>query len=89
VLALLDHPVQNDFERHGVRAYAARLEKTAIALPLAILVMHHMVIVIPFDGGLKVVEGEAFFFLGVPFGFFDLADHSTVHFVLFSVSVDI
>lgn len=89
MVALLDHPVQEDFERHGVHAYAARLEKVAITIPLAIHIMHHVVIIIPPDGGLKVVEREALLFLGISFRFFDLSDHSTVHVVLCSVSVDI
>ena len=89
MVALLDHPVQKDLERHGVYAYAARLEKAAIAIPLAIHIMHHVVVIIPLDGGLEIVEGEAFLFLGISFRFFDLSDHSTIHIVLYSVSVDI
>jgi hypothetical protein len=89
MVALLDHPVQEDFERHGVYAYAARLEKVAITIPLTIHIMHHMVIVIPPDGGLEIVEREALLFLGISFGFFNLTDHPTIHIVLCSVSVDI
>ena len=90
MVALLDHPVQKYLERHGVHAYAARLEKAAIAIPLAIHIMHHVVVIIPFDGGLEIVEREAFLFLGISFRFFDLSDHSTIHIVLlYSVSVDI
>ena len=89
MVALLDHPIQEDFERHGVHAYAARLEKAAITIPLAIHIMHHVVVIIPFDGGLEIVEREALLFLGVSFSFFNFTDHSTVHVVLYSVSMDI
>ena len=89
MVALLDHPVQNDFERHGVHAYAARLEKVAITIPLAIHIMHYVVVIIPFNRGLEIVEREALLFLGVSFRFFNLTDHSTVHVVLYSVSMDI
>ena len=90
MVALLDHPVQKDLECHGVYTYAARLEKAAIAIPLAIHIMHYVVVIIPFNRGLEIVEREAFLFFGISFRFFDLSDHSTIHIVLlYSVSVDI
>jgi len=89
MVALLYHPVQKNLERHSMYAYATRLEEAAIAIPLAIHIMHHVVVIIPFNRGLEIVEGEAFLFLGISFRFFDLSDHSTIHIVLYSVSVDI
>jgi len=78
----------------GFRApWCARIRhasgKVAITIPLAIHIMHHVVIIIPSDGGLEIVERKALLFLGVSFSFFNLTDHSTVHVVLYSVSMDI
>jgi len=88
MVALLDHPVQEDFERHGMHAHPAGLEEFAVAGPFTLLVLHDVVVVIPFECGLEVVNCDAIFLFGISFRFFDFSDHSAIHAVLSSVSLE-
>jgi hypothetical protein len=60
-------------------AISARLEETAIAAKVAIIIIDDMVAVLTLDGDSETLKVKAFPFCGIAFGFLDLADHRVVH----------
>jgi hypothetical protein len=63
-----------------VDAEAVTVEKITIAIPFPVSIGNAMQIVCAVNCDCEGFKVETLAFLGVPFGFFDFADHSRVHF---------
>jgi hypothetical protein len=64
-----------------VGANAAAAKEIAVAVPFAVREDGPVGIVLAVNGDRKGFEVKPFAFVSVPFGFFDLTDHSRVHLV--------
>jgi hypothetical protein len=73
------HLVQQAFQRHGVAADSAKVEKFAIALPMAMFEPDLVVVIVAAERNGKLLKVEAVGFLCVPLGFFNFSDHSIIH----------
>jgi hypothetical protein len=73
------HFFQDAFQRHGVAADSAQMEKLAIALPVVVLKPDLVIVVVAAEGYRELVKMEAIGFLGIPFGLLDFSDHSVIH----------
>jgi hypothetical protein len=73
------HPLQQDFQSHGMSATVMCQVKLAIAVVHTVFKSYMMVIVIAVKRDLKLVEEEPIFLLRVAFCLFSFAYHSIVH----------
>jgi len=51
-------------------------KELTVTLKIPIIEHHVMIIIIPMKCQIELVEAEAIAFLGIPFGFLNLSDHS-------------
>ena len=65
-----------------MRTEAMTVEEITVAIPFSICEGNPVGIIGAINAYCEGFEVESFSFLGVPFGFFDLADHSRVHFLI-------
>lgn len=71
---LHDHVFKQDLKRHGMAAPLVSKEEFAVAGKYAIVVAHVMVIIIPMEGQVELVEFEVMPVLCIAFCLFKLAD---------------
>jgi hypothetical protein len=72
------HVLQNTLKGHGVTAPFVRMEKMAVARPLAIFIVNRVGIVLTGDGSFEAGEVYAVALIGVALGLFNLANHAGV-----------
>jgi hypothetical protein len=77
-----EHAFQQFFKGHRVDAQSVTVDKVTVAIPFPVCIGDAMRIIGAVNCDCKGFKVESFTFLGVAFGFFDLADHSRVHFLI-------
>ena len=78
-LDFINHPLEDDFQSHGVTAAEARAEKIAIAGPHSLIIFNGMRVVCTVHGYLEIVEVKPIALIGIPFRFFYFADQAIIH----------
>jgi hypothetical protein len=75
-----EHALQELFEGHCVGAEAMTVKEVTVAIPFAVCKGNGVGIIRTIHGYFEGLNMESFTFLGVPFGFLNLSNHSRVHF---------
>ena len=74
-----DHLLQNDLECHGMPATLVGKEELAIAQKFAVLEHDLVIIIVPVECKVKLVEPKTVAFLGVTLGLLDFTYYSIIH----------
>jgi hypothetical protein len=73
------HGIQNLFHGHGVRAKSPGVEKIAGTKPLVIFITGGVIVICAVEGYGEVIEVDAFEFLCIAMGFFNLSNQAGLH----------
>ena len=74
-----DHPLQQDFEGHGMGTAVMCNKKLTVTAINAVFKIYMMVVVIAVKCQIKSIEEEAILLFSIPFCLLPFADHSVVH----------
>ena len=77
-----DHIFKQDLKRHCVTTALVGKEELTITGKSRVLKTDVVFIIVTVESYIKFVEAEPFAVFGIALGFFDLSDHSIIHFSL-------